>query len=180
MECQLKDFYNSTLRQKLFEELGLKNINQVPKVAKVVVNSGVKGVTSDSKLLAYVVDGLTQITGQQAVKTVAKKSIAGFKLREGQAIGSMVTLRGNRMFSFLEKLIRVVVPSIRDFRGLKAKFDESGNYNLGLRDWMIFPEVDYDRFPNSKGLNITIQIQGGDSIKSLALLKGLGMPFADK
>ncbi len=119
------------------------------------------------------------ISGQKPVKTRAKKSIAGFKIREGLQIGCTVTLRGASMYSFLEKLIKVVVPSIRDFRGLNAKFDKQGNYNLGLKDWTIFPEINYDRFPNPHGLNITMNISNstGSGKGSFALLRGFGMPF---
>jgi large subunit ribosomal protein L5 len=180
MDSCFKDLYHASLRKNLCQTLGLKNIQAVPKIEKIVINAGVKGVVQDSKLLNYVYDGITAIAGQKPVKTKAKKSIAGFKLREGVQVGCMVTLRGKVMYNFLEKLIKIVIPSIRDFRGLQPSFDASGNYNLGLRDWTVFQEIDFDRFPNPHGLNITMHIRcGNNKGASFALLKSFGMPFAD-
>lgn len=180
MNSHFRDYYSQTLKGQLHKQLELKNVNMVPKLEKIVLNAGVKGAAQDSKLLGYVYDGMTALAGQKPIKTKAKKSIAGFKLREGVAIGCTVTLRNNMMYNFLEKLIKVAVPSIRDFRGLNPRFDQSGNYNLGLKDWTVFQEIDFDRFPNSHGLNITMHIKGGDDKgKSYALLKSFGMPFIE-
>lgn len=179
MESCFKDLYYTSLRKELCEKLGLKNIYEVPSLKKIVINAGVRGVNQDSKLLGYVFDGVMAISGQKPVKTKAKKSIAGFKIREGLQIGCMVTLRGKRMYDFFEKLVKVVIPSIRDFRGLVPKFDLGGNYNLGFRDWNVFPEINFDDFPNPHGLNLTIHVGSGDRELSFALLKGFGMPFID-
>ncbi len=179
MESSFKDFYNVTLKKELCTKLGFKNIYMVPGLKKIVINAGVRGVTQDSKLLGYVFDGISVIAGQKPVKTKAKKSIAGFKIREGLQIGCMVTLRGVAMYNFFEKLVKVVIPSIRDFRGLEPKFDHDGNYNLGLKDWNVFPEINFDDFPNSHGLNLTMHIGSGSKEVSYALLKGFGMPFLD-
>jgi len=180
MDSCFKDLYHTTLRKNLCQTLGLKNLNMVPRLEKIVINAGVKAAAQDSKVLNYVNDGLTALAGQKPVKTKAKKSIAGFKIREGVQIGCMVTLRGKIMYNFLEKLIKLVIPSIRDFRGLPPRFDACGNYNLGLKDWTVFQEIDFDRFPNAHGLNITMHIKGGNNKEaSCALLKSFGMPFID-
>ncbi|MBM3886715.1 50S ribosomal protein L5 [Candidatus Dependentiae bacterium] len=168
------------MRSQLKQELGYKNVMQVPRVAKIVVNIGVKDAVSDSKVINGVKDVLTMITGQSAVATKAKKSIASFKLREGMPIGVMVTLRSERMYYFLEKLINAVLPSVRDFQGVSPKFDGKGNYNLGLKDWMVFPEIDYDKVEGSRGLNITIQTTAKTDAEAYALLKAFGMPFRKK
>ncbi len=179
MESSFKDFYDKELRAKLKNDLSLKNINEVPKLTKIVINAGVKSA-NDSKLLNYVYDGVSTIAGQKPVKTKAKKSIAGFKIREGLQIGCMVTLRGKKMYSFFEKLVRAVIPAIRDFRGLPAKFDNNGNYNLGFKDWSVFPEVIYDKFPAPHGLNISFHIKNGNAKEgSYAFFKGFGMPFIE-
>lgn len=177
MNAQFKEFYQATLRAKLKNELEVSNLCEVPRLEKIVINAGLKGVSQDSKLSNYVFDGINAIAGQLPVKTKAKKSIAGFKIREGLAIGCKVTLRRESMYNFLEKLIRVVIPAIRDFRGLSAKFDKQGNYNLGIKDWSVFPEIDFDRFPTLHGLNITFHISNGGDRESYSLLKGFGMPF---
>ena len=180
MKSQVEDLYKNSVRAKLKEELGLDNIMQVPKVLKVVLNMGVKDAVGDSKVLNNIVDLMTTIAGQRVVKTRAKKSIAGFKLREGMPIGVSVTLRGKRMYSFLDKLINIAIPRIKDFHGLRPKFDGNGNYNLGLRDWMVFPEIDYDKVDRSRGLNVTIQTSAKSDEHVFALLKALNMPFKDK
>lgn len=179
MDSFFKSFYDQELKVKLSKDLGYENINQVPKISKIVVNAGIKGA-QDSKLVNYVFEGISAITGQKPMRTKARKSIAGFKIREGLQIGCMVSLRGKRMYNFLEKLIRAVIPAIRDFRGLNASFDSQGNYNLGLKDWSVFSEIVYEKFPNSHGLNITMHIVGDGSARaSFALLKGFGMPFVE-
>lgn len=180
MKAHLQEEYSKNIRSQLKQELGYKNVMQVPRVAKIVVNIGVKDAVSDSKVINGVKDVLTMITGQSAVATKAKKSIASFKLREGMPIGVMVTLRSERMYYFLEKLINAVLPSVRDFQGVSPKFDGKGNYNLGLKDWMVFPEIDYDKVEGSRGLNITIQTTAKTDAEAYALLKAFGMPFRKK
>lgn len=177
MKSRLEEMYVSTVRNALKTELGLENVMQIPKVSKVVLNIGAKDAVSDSKVVGGIRDILTNITGQHAVQTKAKKSIAGFKLREGMAIGAMVTLRGDKMYHFLDKLINVVLPAVRDFQGVSPKFDGNGNYNLGLKDWMVFPEIDYDKVDTSRGMNITIHTTASSDKEALALLKKFGMPF---
>jgi len=180
MKAHLQEHYSTTVRDQLIKELGYTNVMQVPRVAKVVINIGVKDAVSDNKVINGVRDILTMITGQSAVTTKAKKSIASFKLREGMPIGVMVTLRSDRMYHFLEKLINAVLPSVRDFQGVSPKLDGKGNYNLGLKDWMVFPEIDYDKVEGSRGLNITIQTTAKTDAEAYALLKAFGMPFRKK
>ena len=162
-------------RAELGKELGLDNIMQVPRVSKIVLNVGVKG--GDSKILQSAERVLGAITGQKAVRTKAHKSIAGFKLREGMPIGVKVTLRGKRMYEFLDRLIGFVLPGVRDFQGVSPKFDQAGNYNLGLREYSVFPEVEYDTREKAHGLNITIQTTALGPEHGHALLKRFGMPF---
>lgn len=180
MKTHFEELYTTTVRPQLMQELGYSNIMQAPRVAKIVVNIGAKDAVSDSKVVNGIKEILTTITGQSAVTTKAKKSIAGFKLREGVAIGVMVTLRSDNMYYFLEKLINAVLPSVRDFQGVSPKFDGKGNYNLGLKDWMVFPEIDYDKVEGSRGLNITIQTTAKTDAEAYALLKSFGMPFRNK
>ncbi len=180
MKSHLQEHYSATVRDQLIAELGYTNVMQVPRVSKVVVNIGVKDAVSDNKVINGVKDILTMITGQAAVTTKAKKSIASFKLREGMPIGVMVTLRSDRMYHFLEKLINAILPAVRDFQGVSPKFDGKGNYNLGLKDWMVFPEIDYDTAAGSRGLNITIQTTAKTDAEAYALLKAFGMPFRKK
>jgi large subunit ribosomal protein L5 len=180
MKSQVEDLYIEKVRFSLKDELKLKNIMEVPKVVKVVLNMGVKDAVSDSKVLNGIQDLISKIAGQSAVKTKAKKSIAGFKLREGMPIGITVTLRGKQMYYFLDRLINITIPRIKDFHGLKPKLDGNGNYNLGLKDWMAFPEIDYDKVDRSRGLNVTVHTTAKSDDSALALLKGLNMPFKDK
>lgn len=177
MESRLEKLYKEKFRTELKTELGLKNIMQVPKVLKVVINISSKEAVVDSKVLNSIKDVIEKIAGQAAVKTKAKKSIAGFKLREGMPIGVTVTLRNDPMYNFLDKLINIALPRVRDFQGLKSKFDGNGNYNLGIKDWMIFPEIDYDKVDKVRGLNITIQTNAKSDELGLALLKKFNMPF---
>jgi len=177
MESRLAVLYKETISKKLKEDLALGNIMEVPKVTKVVLNMGVKDAVADSKVLNLVKDIITKIAGQSSVKTYAKKSIAGFKLREGMPIGIMVTLRGHQMYDFLDKLINISIPRIKDFHGLTPKLDGNGNYNLGIKDWMVFPEVDYDSVDKSRGLNITIHTSAKRDEHAVALLKSFNMPF---
>jgi len=162
----------------LLKELELKNPMAVPRLVKVVVNMGVGEATQNVKVLDPAVQELTQITGQKPVVTKAKKSIAAFKVREGMPIGAMVTLRGDRMYEFLDRLMNVALPRVRDFRGVSTKsFDGRGNYTLGLRDQLIFPEIDYSKVEKTKGMNVTIVTTAKTDDHARALLKQLGMPF---
>lgn len=177
MESRLEKLYKEEICSNLKKELNLKNIMQVPKVSKIVLNMGVKDAVGDSKVLKLIQEVITNIAGQHAVRTYAKKSIAGFKLREGMPIGMMVTLRGRKMYDFLEKLINIAIPRVRDFHGLKAKLDGNGNYNLGIKDWMVFAEIDYDTVDRPRGLNITIHTTAKTDDHAVALLKSFNMPF---
>lgn len=177
MKSRLEDLYKTKVREELFKELGFKNIMEVPAISKIVLNVGVKEAVSDSKAVVQVKEIIDQIAGQASAKTLAKKSIAGFKLREGMPIGVMVTLRQSRMYHFLDKLINVVLPAVRDFQGVRPTFDGQGNYNLGIKDWMVFPEVDYDKVDRARGMNITITTTAKNDEHAHALLRKFNMPF---
>ena len=178
MTPRLKERYKNEIVAKLEQELGIQNINQVPKLEKIVVNMGVGGAASDSKLLDGAVADLRMITGQQPMICRAKKSIAGFHIREGMAIGCKVTLRGDRMWEFLDRLLSTAIPRIRDFRGLSPhSFDGRGNYSLGITDQLIFPEIDYDKIDRTRGMDITVVTTAPDDEWGYALLKELGFPF---
>ena len=180
MKSRLRELYNTDIKAKLAQQLGYSNVMQIPKISKVVINIGAKDAVSDSKVINGIRELMSSISGQAAVQTKAKKSIAGFKLREGMSIGVMVTLRSARMYQFLDKLINVVLPAVRDFQGVNTKFDGNGNYNLGLKDWMVFPEVDYDKVDVNRGMNITIQTTAKSDKDAFELLKMFGMPFRKK
>lgn len=174
----LKEKYFKELRPKLQADLGLKNIMAIPKLTKIVVNVGVKEALDDKKVLDAVATQITAITGQKPVTRLAKKSVAAFKLRRGQPIGVSVTLRRDRMYDFLDKLITIVFPRVRDFRGVSTTgFDGHGNYSLGLSEQIVFPEVDYSQIDKIRGLEVTIVTNAGDDAKGRALLKALGLPF---
>ncbi|KKP35754.1 MAG: 50S ribosomal protein L5 [candidate division TM6 bacterium GW2011_GWF2_32_72] len=175
-KTRLEELYNSQIRPNLKKELGL-NFMEVPKISKIVLNVGCKSAISDSKVLNDIVDVLGKIAGQAPVKTIAKKSIAGFKLREGMSIGAMVTLRKSKMYEFLDRLINLALPAERDFQGVKRSFDRAGNLNLGIREWIIFPEVDFGVGEKVFGLNITINTTAKTDEAAYELLKGFGMPF---
>ena len=177
MKSRLETLYKETIRTSLQKELGLGNIMQVPRITKIVINTGVKEAVSDSKSLTQVKEIIEKVVGQTAVKTKARRSIAGFKLREGAAIGVAVTLRGSSMYNFLEKLINLALPCVRDFQGVGKKLDGRGNYNLGIKDWMIFPEVDYDVVDGARGLNVSIHTTAESDEHGFALLKSFNMPF---
>lgn len=177
MNARLEKLYKDKIKTALKEELGLANIMQVPRLTKVVINTGVKEAVADSKVLTQVKEIVDQIAGQASVKTKARKSIAGFKLREGVQIGVMVTLRGKQMYAFLDRLINLALPSVRDFQGVTNKFDGRGNYNLGIKDWMVFPEVDYDVVDRARGLNISIHTTATTDKEARALLAHFSMPF---
>ena len=175
---RLKQRYETELRPALQQELGLGNIMQVPRLEKIVLNCGVGQAVSQQSLLDGAVADLTVITGQKPVVTRAKKSIAGFKLREGQAIGAKVTLRGDRMWEFFDRLVSLAIPRIRDFRGMNPdSFDGRGNYTFGVTEQLIFPEIDYDRIDTVRGMDITIVTSGRTDDEGRALLRALGFPF---
>jgi large subunit ribosomal protein L5 len=178
LEPRLKTRYREELQQRLREELQLGNVMQVPKPTKVVVNMGVGEALREARLLDGAVRDLAQITGQRPMVTKAKKSIAGFKLREGQSIGAKVTLRGDRMWEFLDRLLSVALPRIRDFRGLAPKgFDGHGNFTFGLTEQLVFPEIDYDKIEKVRGMDITIVTTASTDEHGRALLAALGFPF---
>ncbi|HEV2719041.1 MAG TPA: 50S ribosomal protein L5 [Thermoanaerobaculia bacterium] len=178
MPARLKELYTKEVRKKVADEFGIKNAMAIPKVEKVVLNMGMGDAIQNSKLLDAAVDELGQITGQKPVVTKAKKSIASFKLREGMSIGTRVTLRGEKMYEFLDRLINIALPRVRDFRGVPTKsFDGRGNYTLGIRDHLIFPEIDAGKVDKSKGMNITIVTTAKNDEQARFLLRELGMPF---
>tara|TARA_Y100001970_G_C14258815_1_gene877838 strand:+ start:14017 stop:14556 length:540 start_codon:yes stop_codon:yes gene_type:complete len=174
----LKKRYKETIRPKLLKELGLSNIHQVPKVIKVNVNRGLGEAAQNSKSLDASLSEMAIITGQKALVTRAKKAIAGFKIREGMPIGCAVTLRGDRMYAFLERFINLALPRIRDFRGVSPKsFDGRGNYTLGVKEQLIFPEIKFDKVDSIRGMDITIVTSASSDEQGKALLQEMGMPF---
>jgi large subunit ribosomal protein L5 len=174
----LREKYQKEIKQALQKELGLENPMAVPHLEKIVINMGLGEATQNSKLLDPLVADLAQIAGQKPVTTKAKKSIAAFKVRTGNAIGAMVTLRSDKAYEFLDRLISIALPRVRDFRGVSTKsFDGRGNYTLGLRDQLIFPEIDYAKVEKLKGMNITIVTSARDDNQARALLRHFGMPF---
>jgi len=176
--ARLKEFYQKEVIQGLVSEFGYKNINEVPKITKIVVNMGLGEAVQDVKIIDKAVQELTSITGQKPVVTKARKSIASFKLREGMPIGTTVTLRGNRMYEFLDRLINAVLPRVRDFRGISSKgFDGRGNFTLGLNDQSVFPEIEYDAIDKLRGMNITVVTTAGSDDEGRSLLSAFGMPF---
>lgn len=176
--ARLKLRYRKEVVPQLMKELACKNPMEVPRINKVVVNMGLGEALANNKILESAVDQLGAITGQKPVVTRSRKAIANFKLRENQAIGAMVTLRGDRMFEFLDRLINVALPRVRDFKGISPKaFDGRGNYTLGLREQIIFPEINYDQIEKVKGLNVSIVTSAGNDERALALLKAIGVPF---
>lgn len=175
---RMKERYQTEIRPALQTSLGLRNIMQVPRITKVVVNIGLGEALDNPKALDAAVSDLSQITGQKPIITKARKSIANFKLREGRAIGAKVTLRGERMWSFLDRLVNIVLPRVRDFRGVSREaFDGRGNYTLGLREQLIFPEIEYDKIDRIRGLEITIVTTATSDDQAAELLDMLGMPF---
>jgi large subunit ribosomal protein L5 len=178
MKARLREHYLKTVVPALKKEFGYTNVMAVPKLEKVTVNIGLGDATQNPKLMDGAVNELGAITGQRPVVTKARKSIAAFKLREGMAIGSMVTLRGDRMYEFLDRLMNVALPRVRDFRGVNNRsFDGRGNYTLGLKDQFIFPEIVYEKVEKVKGMNICITTTAKTDAEALSLLKLLGMPF---
>ena len=177
-ELRLKQKYNTEVRKKLQDKFGYKNVNMIPKLEKVVINMSVGDAIANSKILDVAVNELQAIAGQKAVITKAKKSIAAFKLREGMNIGAKVTLRGERMYTFLDKLFNIVLPRIRDFRGLPRKsFDGRGNYNMGLKEQLVFPEINYDKVEKARGMDIVIVTSAKTDEEATEFLTEMGLPL---
>jgi large subunit ribosomal protein L5 len=178
MAARLREHYQKNVVPGLTKEFGYKNVMAVPKIEKISINIGMGEATQNAKLMDGAVNELGQIAGQKPVVTKATKSIAAFKLREGMAIGCMVTLRGEHMYEFFDRLVNVALPRVRDFRGVSSKsFDGRGNYTLGVRDQLIFPEIDYSKVEKTKGMNISITTTARTDAEGLALLRQMGMPF---
>ncbi len=176
--ARLREKYKNEVAPALAKEFEIKNPMAIPKIEKIVVNMGLGEASANAKILDVATEELKTITGQKPVITKAKKSIAAFKLRQGMNIGTMVTLRGDRMYEFLDRLISVALPRVRDFRGISSKaFDGRGNYTLGVREQLIFPEIDFNKVDKTRGMNITIVTTAGVDDQARALLKAMGMPF---
>ena len=175
---ELRNLYNTEMKNNLMEKFNYSSVMQVPKLSKIVVNIGVGDASHDSKFIEAAKKDLEAITGQKAIITKAKKSIAAFKLREGQPIGVKVTLRGDAMYNFMEKLIKVALPRVRDFRGISSKaFDGFGNYTLGIKEQLIFPEINYDEIVKLRGMDIVFVTTAKTNEEAFELLSGFGMPF---
>ena len=176
--ARLREFYQKTVVPKLTQDLGVKNAMQVPKLVKITVNMGVGEAVADRKVMDAAVADLTKITGQKPVLCMSKKSIASFKVRENLAIGTKVTLRGERMYEFLDRLITIALPRVRDFRGVSPKgYDGRGNFTLGLRDQLLFPEIDYMKVDKARGMNVSVVTTARTDEEARKLLQLLGMPF---
>lgn len=181
MSARLREDYQKNIKKRLFDKLQFSSVMQVPKIEKIVLNVGMGDAHSNANALTAVINELSTITGQKAVKTVAKKSIANFKIRDGYEVGCRVTLRGNVMYEFLDRLINVSLPRVRDFRGLSAKsFDNFGNYNFSVREQIIFPEIDFDKVEKIHGINVTIVTTGKSREEAKALLDEFGFPFREQ
>ncbi|MCC7271334.1 MAG: 50S ribosomal protein L5 [Alphaproteobacteria bacterium] len=175
---RLKEIYDTTVKPALIQEFGYRNAMQVPRLEKIVINMGVGEATQDTKKVQGAVDDLTAIAGQKPIVTRAKKAIATFKVRAGMPIGCKVTLRRERMYEFLDRLVTIALPRVRDFRGLSGRsFDGRGNYSLGLKEQFVFPEINYDKVDAPRGMDITIVTTAGTDAEARALLKGFNMPF---
>ena len=178
---RLKERYDEELRTKLKDELGFSSLMRVPRITKITLNMGVGDAKVEAKALDSAIEELTTIAGQRAQVRKARKSIASFKLREGMPIGARVTLRGDRMWEFLDRLVSIALPRIRDFRGLAPEsFDGRGNYSIGIREQIIFPEINYDDIQSVRGLDVAITTSAQDDDEGLALLRGLGLPFRER
>ena len=177
--ARLKEFYSQEVAPAMMKKFGYKNVMEIPKVEKIVVNMGVSEAVGNPKVLDAAVADLTQISGQKPIVTKAKKSISAFKVREGMSIGTKVTLRGERMYHFMDKLLNVALPRVRDFRGISPKaFDGRGNYTLGVKEQLIFPEMEYDKIDKIRGMDITIVTSANTGEEARELLKLMGMPFS--
>lgn len=178
---RMQELYNKEVAPALLKSFGFKNVMQVPRMEKIVVNIGLGEALDNPKALEAAVTDLTTITGQKPVQTKARKSIANFKLREGRLIGTKVTLRGPRMWAFFDRLVNIALPRVRDFRGISPNsFDGRGNYTLGLKDQLVFPEIEYDKIDKLRGMEITIVTSAQNDDEARALLRQLGMPFSGK
>jgi len=176
--ARLKTLYNDELKAKIQADLNLDNVMQIPRITKITLNMGVGGASQDKKLLDGAVADMVQIAGQKPVITLARNSIAGFKIREGWPIGCKVTLRGERMYEFLDRLVAIAIPRIRDFRGFSPKsFDGRGNYSLGLKEQIVFPEIEFDKIDRIRGMDITITTTARTDDEGRALLRAFGFPF---
>ncbi len=176
--ARLQQYYRETVAPRLREQFGYRNVMEVPRITKITLNMGVGEAVADKKIMEHAVNNLTQIAGQKPVVTLSRKSIAGFKIREGWPIGCKVTLRRERMYEFLDRLVNVAIPRIRDFRGFSARaFDGRGNYSLGVREQIIFPEIDYDKIDAIRGLDITITTTARTDEEGRALLAAFDFPF---
>ncbi|MBP9786414.1 MULTISPECIES: 50S ribosomal protein L5 [unclassified Acinetobacter] len=176
--ARLKARYNEELKAKLQEQLGVKNVMDIPRITKITLNMGVGAAATDKKLLDGAVADMQLIAGQKPVVTLARKSIAGFKIRDGWPIGCKVTLRGDQMYEFLDRLISIAIPRIRDFRGFSSKsFDGRGNYSMGLKEQIVFPEIDFDKIDRIRGLDITITTTARSDDEGRALMRAFGFPF---
>lgn len=181
MKSEMQEKYTKELAPALMKQLGAKNVMQVPRLEKIVINACINEAVRNPKVLTNAVEEITLLSGQRAVVTKAKKAISNFKLREGMPIGTTVTLRRDRMWTFLERLVHLSLPRVRDFRGLPLRgFDGRGNYNMGLKEQIIFPEIDYDKVDSVRGMNITICTTAKTDNEGQALLEALGMPFRKK
>ena len=176
--ARLQEKYESELKSKIQEKLGLKNVMEVPHITKITLNMGVGEAVADKKVLEHAVGDMEKIAGQKAVKTLARKSVAGFKIRDGYPIGCKVTLRRERMYEFLDRLVNIAIPRIRDFRGLNSRsFDRQGNYSMGVSEQIIFPEINYDEIDAIRGLDITISTSARNADEGRALLEAFNFPF---
>ena len=177
---RLLEEYNNQIKQDLKSKLGFKNMFEVPKLEKIILNMGIGDGKDDSKLIDKAVEDLTLISGQKAIKTISKKAISGFKIRAGMPLGAKVTLRNKMMYEFLDRLVNIAIPRIRDFRGLNVKsFDGKGNFSLGIKEHVIFPEINFDKVEKIRGLDITICTTAKDNNEAIELLKSFNMPFKD-
>jgi large subunit ribosomal protein L5 len=176
--ARLKDFYNETVTKQLQEQFGYKNVMEIPRITKITLNMGVGEAIADRKVMEHAVGDMTKIAGQKPIVIKARKSVAGFKLREGWPVGCKVTLRSEQMYEFLDRLISVAIPRIRDFRGMNSKsFDGRGNYNMGVKEQIIFPEIDYDKIDTLRGLDITLTTTANTDEEGHALLAAFNFPF---
>ena len=177
---RLLEEYNNQIKKDLKSKLGLKNIFEVPKLKKIILNIGVGEAKDDTKLIDKALDDLTMISGQKAIKTKSKKAISGFKIRAGMPVGVKVTLRNKRMYEFLDRLVNIAIPRIRDFRGLNSKsFDGNGNFSMGIKEHVIFPEINFDKVDKIRGMDITICTTAKNNKEALELLRSFNMPFKD-
>jgi large subunit ribosomal protein L5 len=178
--AKLQEVYKTEVVQKLLTEFGYKNVMEVPRITKITLNMGVGEAVGDKKILEHATSDMSKIAGQKPVVTLARKSIAGFKIREEWPIGCKVTLRGERMYEFLERLVSIAIPRIRDFRGLNAKsFDGRGNYSMGVREQIIFPEIEYDKIDKIRGMDVTVSTTAKTDAEGRALLKAFNFPFRE-